>query len=53
MALHSGRFLALALCSGLLIELACAKVVEKTNLFNGAFKAPHGGFKGFVFFGSD
>lgn len=50
MAFHGSRLLALALGSGLLIELTGAKLVEEANLFNGALKAPHGGLEGLIFF---
>ena len=53
MALHRRSLLALALGRGLLVELAGAELIEQADFLDGALKAPHGGFKGLVFFGAD
>ena len=51
--LNCGGLLALTLGSGLLIELAGAKLGEQTRLFDGALKAAHCDFKRFVFFNAN
>ena len=50
MALHGSSELALALCSRLFVELACAQFSQQTGFFDAALEAAHGDFEGLVFF---
>ena len=49
-ALHGSCMLALALCGGLLIELARTQIGEQARLFNGTFEAAQCDVKRLVFF---
>jgi len=49
-ALNGSCLLTLALCGGLLIELARAEFGQKTNLLDRALKATEGGLEGLIFF---
>ena len=52
-ALDGSGLLALALGSGLFVELAGAQVGQQAQLFDGALKAAQSNVKGFVFFYTD
>src|SRR6476659_8169682 len=51
--LHGGGQLALALCSRLLVELACAQFGQQTGFCDSALEATHSDFERLVFFKAD